>query len=145
MEVPGRVGSRPPSRTSCPTELANPDIASSGAQPSRYPSEAQPLDQHSVRDTSTESGSAAPLENSPWRRAYKAVPPLGAHLRPQMPHSARSATTEGGTSNAQRPTSNAKGRFRIWMFCVRRSVFSYLAMNAEPTGLEPTIALSYPD
>src|ERR1700730_1973218 len=38
------------------------------------PSEAQPLDRHSVRDTSAESGSAAPLENSPWRRAYKAVP-----------------------------------------------------------------------
>src|SRR6266576_1990459 len=30
------LGSRPPSRASCPTELANPDIASSGAQPSRY-------------------------------------------------------------------------------------------------------------
>ena len=36
--------------------------------------------------------------------------------------------------NAQRPTSNAKGRFRIWMFCVRRSVFSYLAIEREAYG-----------
>src|SRR4029077_5567760 len=33
------------------------------------------------RDTSTESGSAAPLENSPWRRAYKAGPPLDSRYR----------------------------------------------------------------
>src|ERR1700693_6239787 len=68
-----------PARLNLPT----PTLHLQGRSHPATPSEAQPLDQHSVRDTSTESGSAAPLENSPWRRAYKAVPPIGAHLRPQ--------------------------------------------------------------
>jgi hypothetical protein len=40
----------------------------------------------------------------------------------------------GLARQVERSTSNAKGRFRVWMFCVRRSVFSYLAIEREAYG-----------
>jgi hypothetical protein len=96
------------------------------------PSEAQPPDRPSVRDTSTESGSAAPLESSPWRRAYKAVPPLGAYPRPQPQTSNASLSAERNDRrrNVQRSTSNIQRKRSIPHLDVLRSTFGiFLSCN----------------